>query len=48
VHNSGYIDLERLDESQLDATLEQLRDAKGLIFDLRGGARFTAWLSTPA
>jgi hypothetical protein len=41
--NIGYVDLERFTASEIDAMLERFRNTNGIIFDLRGTAKFTSW-----
>jgi hypothetical protein len=41
--NIGYVDLERTSFQEVESALEKFRNTNGLIFDLRGAARFTAW-----
>ncbi len=43
----GYADLARLAVGQVDAMFEQFKDTKGIIFDMRGYPRGTAWAIAP-
>ena len=43
----GYADLTRLTVAQVDAMFERFKDAKGIIFDMRGYPRGTAWAIAP-
>lgn len=43
----GYVDLSRLDVADVDAMFETLRNTRGLIFDMRGYPRGTAWPIAP-
>ena len=43
----GYVDLRRLERSEVDAMFEKVRDTRALIFDLRGYPRGTAWSIAP-
>lgn len=43
----GYVDLKRLEVSQVDAMFAALRDTRALIFDMRGYPRGTAWAIAP-
>jgi C-terminal processing protease CtpA/Prc len=45
--NIGYADLRRLTVAQVDAMFERFQDAKGIIFDMRGYPRGTAWAIAP-
>jgi len=45
--NLGYADLRRLTVDQVDAMFERLKDTKGIIFDMRGYPRGTAWAIAP-
>lgn len=45
--NLGYVDLSRLDPSQVDTMFSVLKDTRGLIFDLRGYPKLTAWPIAP-
>jgi C-terminal processing protease CtpA/Prc len=41
--NIGYVDLDRLQASAVDAMFEQLRDSVAIIFDMRGYPHGTGW-----
>ncbi len=43
----GYIDLTRLEVSEVASAMEQVRQTPGLVLDLRGYPRGTAWSLTP-
>lgn len=43
----GYVDLMRLEVPQVDALFESLGETDGMIFDLRGYPRGTAWALAP-
>jgi C-terminal processing protease CtpA/Prc len=43
----GYADLTRLTVAQVDAMFERFKDTKGIIFDMRGYPRGTAWAIAP-
>ena len=43
----GYADLTRLTVAQVDAMFERFKDAKGIVFDMRGYPRGTAWAIAP-
>jgi C-terminal processing protease CtpA/Prc len=45
--NIGYADLERLQQPEVDAMFEKLRETKAIIFDMRGYPRGTAWSIAP-
>ena len=45
--NIGYCDLERLMRNDVDTMLERLKDARAIIFDLRGYPQGTAWTLAP-
>jgi C-terminal processing protease CtpA/Prc len=45
--NIGYCDLERLTVGEVDAMLEQLKDTRAIVFDLRGYPKGTAWALAP-
>lgn len=45
--NLGYVDLRRLTVEQVDPMFEELRLTRGIIFDLRGYPRGTAWPIAP-
>jgi C-terminal processing protease CtpA/Prc len=45
--NIGYADLERLEVADVPAMFERLRDTAGIIFDMRGYPRGTAWAIAP-
>jgi C-terminal processing protease CtpA/Prc len=41
--NFGYMDLTRLTVDEVEAAFEKLRGSRGIVFDVRGYPRFTAW-----
>jgi C-terminal processing protease CtpA/Prc len=41
--NFGYMDLTQLTVNEVDAAFERLRGSRGIVFDVRGYPRFTAW-----
>ncbi len=43
----GYVDLTRLEDSQVDAMFEAFRDTRAIIMDMRGYPRGTAWSIAP-
>jgi C-terminal processing protease CtpA/Prc len=43
----GYVDLDRLERSEVAAALAAVEDTPGLIFDMRGYPQSTAWLIGP-
>ncbi|MFY9825941.1 MAG: S41 family peptidase, partial [Thermoanaerobaculia bacterium] len=43
----GYVDLTRLEVSQVDDMFEKLKDTRGIVFDMRGYPRGTAWSIAP-
>lgn len=43
----GYVDLTRLEGSQVDSAFSVLADARAIIFDMRGYPRGTAWSIAP-
>ncbi len=43
----GYIDLDRLERSDVPAALETVADTRGLVFDMRGYPHGTAWTLGP-
>jgi C-terminal processing protease CtpA/Prc len=43
----GYADLDRLPVAEVDGMFERFRDAKAIIFDMRGYPRSTAWAIAP-
>ncbi|MBL8148890.1 MAG: hypothetical protein JNN15_03060 [Blastocatellia bacterium] len=45
--NIGYVDLSKLTISMVDAMFEALKDTKGIIFDMRGFPKGTAWEIAP-
>jgi C-terminal processing protease CtpA/Prc len=45
--NLGYADLTRLNVAQVDEMFEQFQKARGIIFDMRGYPRGTAWAIAP-
>jgi C-terminal processing protease CtpA/Prc len=45
--NIGYADLERLETSQVASMFDQLKGTIGIIFDMRGYPRGTAWSIAP-
>jgi C-terminal processing protease CtpA/Prc len=45
--NLGYVDLTRLETSGVDAMFEQVAKTRGLILDMRGYPRGTAWWIAP-
>ena len=45
--NIGYVDLTRLDGSDVDAMFDALKETKALLFDMRGYPRGTAWAIAP-
>src|SRR5439155_11758506 len=45
--NIGYVDLDRLERSEVDAMFDKLKDTRAIIFDLRGYPNGTAWNITP-
>jgi C-terminal processing protease CtpA/Prc len=45
--NVGYADLKRLNVAEVDAMFEKFKDTKGIIFDMRGYPRGTAWAIAP-
>jgi len=45
--NIGYCDLERLTVDQVAAMLERFKDTRGIVFDLRGYPKGTAWSLAP-
>ena len=45
--NIGYADLDRLQPSMVDDMLERFRDAKAIVFDVRGYPQGTAWAIAP-
>ncbi len=46
-HNIGYADLDRLETSDVPKVFEQFANAAGIIFDMRGYPRGTAWAIAP-
>lgn len=45
--NIGYIDLDRLEVSGIEKALDQVKNTKSLIFDMRGYPNLTAWGIAP-
>jgi C-terminal processing protease CtpA/Prc len=45
--NVGYVDLDRLSMPMVDAMFENFKDAKAIIFDMRGYPLGTAWAIAP-
>lgn len=45
--NFGYVDLVRLTTAQVDGLFETVKNTRGLIFDMRGYPRGTAWPIAP-
>ena len=45
--NVGYADLERLETADVPRMFEQFRDTIGIVFDMRGYPRGTAWAIAP-
>ena len=45
--NVGYADLQRLNVSDVDATLKRFASTRAIVFDLRGYPRGTAWALAP-
>lgn len=45
--NFGYMDLTRLERSEVPAAFEKVKDTRGLVFDMRGYPRGTAWSIAP-
>lgn len=45
--NIGYIDLDRLQMTEIEKALERVKDTKALIFDMRGYPKGTAWGIAP-
>jgi C-terminal processing protease CtpA/Prc len=45
--NLGYVDLTRLETSEVDGMFEKVANTRGLIFDMRGYPRGTAWSIAP-
>lgn len=45
--NIGYVDLDRLAPSGVDSMFEKLKDARAIVFDMRGYPQGTAWLIAP-
>lgn len=45
--NIGYVDLTRLTVPEVPAMFEKLKDARALVFDMRGYPRGTAWAIAP-
>jgi C-terminal processing protease CtpA/Prc len=45
--NVGYCDLEGLTVGQVDAMFERFKDTRGIVFDLRGYPKGTAWSLAP-
>jgi C-terminal processing protease CtpA/Prc len=45
--NLGYVDLDRLNVSDVDAMFEQLKDTIAIVFDMRGYPNGTAWAIAP-
>lgn len=45
--NIGYADLDRLTPNHVDEMFDKFRNAKAIIFDMRGYPRGTAWLIAP-
>jgi C-terminal processing protease CtpA/Prc len=45
--DTGYVDLDRLEPSDVDRMFEKLRDTKAIMFDLRGYPNETAWSIAP-
>jgi len=45
--NLGYVDLTRLTVPEVDAMFEKLKATRGIVFDLRGYPRGTAWSIAP-
>jgi len=43
----GYVDLERLENAQVDAMFTEFKDTEGIILDMRGYPRGTAWSIAP-
>jgi C-terminal processing protease CtpA/Prc len=43
----GYVDLDRLNVSDVDAMFEQLKDTLAIVFDMRGYPNGTAWAIAP-
>lgn len=43
----GYVDLSRLEVADVDTMFETLRNTRGLVFDMRGYPRGTAWTIAP-
>jgi C-terminal processing protease CtpA/Prc len=43
----GYVDLDRLQVSEVDEMFERLKDTKAIVFDMRGYPRGTAWSIAP-
>jgi C-terminal processing protease CtpA/Prc len=45
--NLGYVDLTRLTVAEVDAMFERLKETRGIIFDMRGYPKGTAWSIAP-
>jgi C-terminal processing protease CtpA/Prc len=45
--NLGYVDLTRLTVPEVDAMFEKLKATRGIVFDMRGYPRGTAWAIAP-
>ena len=45
--NFGYMDLTRLERAEVPAAFEKVKDTRGLVFDMRGYPRGTAWSIAP-
>lgn len=45
--NVGYVDLDRLGVTDVDAMFEQLKDTRAIVFDMRGYPNGTAWAIAP-
>jgi C-terminal processing protease CtpA/Prc len=45
--NLGYADLTRLTVAEVDGMFEKLKDTRGIVFDMRGYPRGTAWSIAP-